>query len=67
MALSPMIYVYCLVAIAFLVLTYFEGWKRRGGWDAYRVLGLVLCAAWPLLVLYVLTSDTASAQRKSRA
>jgi Ca2+/Na+ antiporter len=53
---------YFVVAAVFFVMTYFEGWSRRDGWDAYRVLGLVLCTVWPLLVLYIFF-DAGAARR----
>lgn len=57
MFLSIAIAAYFLVAAVFFVLTYIEGWNRRDGWDAYRVLGLALCSVWPLLVAYIYVFD----------
>jgi hypothetical protein len=45
---------YGIVALAFLTVTYLEGLGRRDGWDSYRVLGLSLCLAWPVLIVFVL-------------
>lgn len=67
MALTILSHAYVLIALVFLALTFFEGWKRRSGWGAYRVFGLLLCTVWPLLVIHVLMSETAAAQSKSRA
>lgn len=62
MVLSIAAIAYFVVAAVFFVITYFEGWSRRDGWDAYRVLGLVLCTLWPLLVLYIFL-DVQTARR----
>lgn len=47
---------YFLICLFFLDNTYHEGEVSGSGWDGARVLGLVLCLAWPLLVVHVIIS-----------
>jgi len=63
MFLSIAALAYLVVAVGFFVMTYLEGWTRRDGWDAYRILGLALCAVWPLLVLYIFVFDAGAMRR----
>jgi hypothetical protein len=45
---------YTLVALIFLDITFREGRSgRRRGWDAMRIMGLLFCLAWPLLILHI--------------
>ncbi|KQS63705.1 hypothetical protein ASG39_13830 [Rhizobium sp. Leaf371] len=45
---------YALVALLFLEMTYREGeMSLAGGWDIMRVVGLLYCLAWPLLIVHV--------------
>lgn len=46
---------YTLISLFFLDNTYREG-EASGRWDGMRVLGLVLCLAWPALLVYVVFS-----------
>jgi hypothetical protein len=42
---------YCAVSAAFMLMTLLEGWTFHGGWTLARMMGLLLCLAWPLLVI----------------
>ncbi|MDQ0317877.1 hypothetical protein QO002_000015 [Pararhizobium capsulatum DSM 1112] len=44
------------IALLFLDSGYREGELEGGEWDVMRVVGLVSCLAWPLLILYVILS-----------
>jgi Ca2+/Na+ antiporter len=48
--------VYAIIAVLFLVLTFLEGQRKDLPWSPYRVFGLMLCAVWPVLLLYVLAT-----------
>jgi hypothetical protein len=45
---------YTLICLFFLDNTYREGEAADSGWDGMRVLGLVLCLIWPLLLVHVI-------------
>ncbi|WP_426128172.1 hypothetical protein [Pararhizobium sp. PWRC1-1] len=45
---------YALICLFFLDNTYREGEIGGGGWDGMRVLGLVLCLVWPLLLVHAI-------------
>jgi len=53
---------YTLISLFFLDNTYREGDAAGNGWDGMRVLGLVLCLIWPLLLVYVIVSVYRSRQ-----
>lgn len=53
---------YTLISLFFLDNTYREGEAAGSGWDGMRVLGLVLCLIWPLLLVYVIVSVYRSRQ-----
>jgi hypothetical protein len=42
---------YGAVASGCVLRTLFEGFAVRAPWDAWRVLGLILCFIWPILLL----------------
>lgn len=42
---------YAAVASGCVIRTLFEGYATRAPWDAWRVLGLLICFVWPLLFL----------------
>lgn len=44
------------IALLFLDSSFREGELSGGAWDVTRVLGLLLCLVWPLLILYVILS-----------
>ena len=48
--------VYAIIAVLFLVMTFLEGQRKGLPWSPYRVFGLMLCAIWPALLLYVLAT-----------
>lgn len=48
--------IYTLICLVFIDNSYQEGDAAGGTWDAMRVLGLVLCLVWPLLLVYVIVS-----------
>lgn len=58
----PMLWSYILstlygaVVLLFLDSSFREGDLDGGQWDVMRVLGLLLCLVWPLLILYVILS-----------
>jgi hypothetical protein len=41
---------YAMVAALFLAQTLSEGARKRLPWNGYRVLGLVLSLAWPVVL-----------------
>lgn len=46
---------YALVAGVFVDMTLREGTTGlRRGWDVMRVLGLLYCLVWPLIILHIL-------------
>lgn len=45
---------YTLICLFFLDNTYREGEAAGSDWDKMRVLGLVLCLIWPLLLVHVI-------------
>lgn len=47
---------YGAIVLLFLDSSFREGDLAGGQWDAMRVLGLLLCLVWPLLILYVILS-----------
>lgn len=51
-----LITVYAIIAALFLVMTFLEGQRKGLPWSPYRVLGLMLCAVWPALLLYVVAT-----------
>ena len=51
-----MIVIYTGIAVVFFVRTFLEGERKGLPWGAYRVFGLMLSAAWPALLLYVLVA-----------
>jgi hypothetical protein len=51
---------YCAVSAVFLLITVLEGWAFHGGWTLARMMGLVLCLAWPLLVIAFLLHNHVS-------
>ncbi|MBP1858371.1 hypothetical protein [Rhizobium herbae] len=53
---------YTLISLFFLDNTYREGEAAGSSWDGMRVLGLVLCLIWPLLLVYVIVSAYRSRQ-----
>jgi Ca2+/Na+ antiporter len=49
MTLSALIMaLYTLVALLFIDCSLREGEEKGGQWDLDRILGLLLCIAWPL-------------------
>ena len=44
---------YVVIALLFALATYMEGWGRRDGWDAGRVVGLLACSMWPLVLIAI--------------
>jgi hypothetical protein len=44
------------IALLFLDGSFREGELEGGEWDVMRVLGLLLCLVWPLLIVYVILS-----------
>ena len=44
---------YTLIALFFLDATHREGEVQGGQWDVMRVLGMLACLVWPLLLLHV--------------
>lgn len=44
---------YTLVALFFLDATHREGEAQGGAWDGMRVLGMLLCLIWPVLIVHV--------------
>ncbi|KQR79133.1 hypothetical protein ASG25_19110 [Rhizobium sp. Leaf384] len=45
---------YALVALFFLETTFREGeMSLTKGWDMMRVVGLLYCVAWPLMIVHV--------------
>ncbi|MCX8996802.1 hypothetical protein NOF55_06760 [Rhizobiaceae bacterium BDR2-2] len=45
---------YGVVTVPILAATLVEGGRGGAKWDAMRVIGLVLCVAWPLAILALL-------------
>lgn len=45
---------YALICLFFLDNTYREGEIGGGGWDVMRILGLMACLVWPLMLFYVI-------------
>jgi glycosyltransferase involved in cell wall biosynthesis len=43
--------VYVVFALLFALATYIEGWGRRDGWDTDRIVGLLACSVWPLVLI----------------
>jgi len=56
MAIFVLVAVYVLVALLFAGNTFMEGREKGGIRDIWHVLGLLLCAAWPAMILVVLGS-----------
>lgn len=42
---------YLAVAAGFAILTFREGDRKGGRWDAFRVAGLMLSLVWPAVLL----------------
>jgi hypothetical protein len=47
---------YLGTALLFALATYLEGWNRRDGWDVGRVVGLLACSVWPLVLIVVVAA-----------
>ncbi|KQV35561.1 MULTISPECIES: hypothetical protein [unclassified Rhizobium] len=47
---------YGAVVLLFLDSSFREGELAGGEWDMMRVLGLLACLVWPLLIVYVILS-----------
>ncbi|WP_200959428.1 hypothetical protein [Rhizobium sp. Root1203] len=43
-----------------MLMTLLEGWTFHGGWTLARMVGLVLCLVWPLLVIAFLLHNYVS-------
>ncbi|MBB1248432.1 hypothetical protein [Rhizobium sp. G21] len=43
--------VYGAIATGCVIRTLFEGYATRASWDIWRVCGLILCFAWPILIV----------------
>ena len=54
---------YLAMTLVFGLLTLHEGTAKRLTWGPYRVAGLILCLAWPLLVIGVLLTVLARDRR----
>jgi hypothetical protein len=50
-----------------MLMTALEGWTFHGGWTLQRTMGLLLCLAWPLLVIAFLLHDRLSRRIGSAA
>jgi len=48
--MSGALILYFAVAAVFLAQTLSEGARRRLPWNGYRVLGVALSLAWPILI-----------------
>jgi len=55
---------YLAMTFVFGLLTLHEGTAKRLTWGPSRVAGLVLCLAWPLLVIGVLLAVLARDKRR---
>jgi hypothetical protein len=55
--------IYSCIAVVFAITTYFEGWGRRDGWDRDRVVGLLSCTVWPLLIATILIGVLSAKRR----
>lgn len=65
-AMAWLLSLYTLICLFFLDNTYREGEAAGGAWDGMRVLGLVLCLLWPLLVAHVIFSAYRDRQTADR-
>jgi hypothetical protein len=45
---------YALISVLFLIPTFLEGEGKALPWNWRRISGLMLCLAWPALILYAL-------------
>ena len=52
---------YAIITFACGYYTFAEGSNNRSAWNPARILGVIICAFWPVLVLVIL------AQRVTRA
>lgn len=48
------------IALLFALATYLEGWHRHDGWDVGRVVGLLACGVWPLVLVAMVLLVAAS-------
>lgn len=55
--------IYGAVTLIFLTLTFAEGQRGTRGWDGMRVLGLVLCFAWPPVVAVLVVARVVGIHR----
>lgn len=53
---SISILVYSLGLVLALCMTYIEGQRKQSGWDAFRILGLVLCFVWPAVLVCIMAT-----------
>jgi hypothetical protein len=42
---------YGAIATGCVLRTLFEGYATRASWDVWRVLGLLACFVWPILII----------------
>jgi uncharacterized membrane protein YoaT (DUF817 family) len=57
--------VYACIAVLFAIATYIEGWSRRDGWDRDRIVGLLSCTVWPLLIAMALICVLSASRRNT--
>ena len=44
---------YFAIAAAFAILTFYEGDRKGGRWDVFRIAGLVLSLVWPVALVFI--------------
>ena len=66
MTVFMLMVVYALVALLFAGNTFMEARRKGGVRDIWHVLGLLLCAAWPLMIIVVLGSIVRERARRGR-
>ncbi len=54
---------YAIIAFACGYYTFAEGENSRSHWDRSRVLGLMMCVFWPVLVLVLLAPGLTQPRR----
>lgn len=45
---------YTFIALCFIACSLYEGERSGGGWDFYRLLGLLLCVVWPATIVTIM-------------
>jgi hypothetical protein len=51
---------YCAVSAVFMLVTVLEGWIHHGSWTQQRMMGLLVCLVWPLLLIVFLLHNRMS-------